>query len=257
MNRINSVSIFLKSALFSTFLNCTLVCAVNAGVENRPINTDDAYTLDKGVFNLSLGATLVDRETGLNLNFGYGLTDRFEFTVDIPVGLPALSLNNEETLGDISIRPEFLLIEEADYIPAFSLAYTIAIKPNLFKDREGGYKLRENIHSVSLQISKDIDRLTCHFNVGYSYENHPNGEALNNSAFYNLACEYSFKNVSLVGELTGETNSDPNSKVNLLECLVGFAYSINDRLTMDFGLGGGLTTVSPDYRATMGITLSF
>jgi len=107
---------------------------VNAGVENRPINTDDAYTLDRGVLTASLGAVFTrseteDEETDITIDLGYGITDRLEVTVDIPIAFTnPKDGSTEEGLSDISIRPEFLLIKEQESLPAISFAATF----NLF-----------------------------------------------------------------------------------------------------------------------------
>jgi len=234
---------------------------VFAGVENRPINTDDAYVLDKGTFTASLGTVFTradngDKETDLNIDLGYGILDRLEITMDIPIVFSdPKGGSNEEGLGDISIRPEFLLIKENEYIPAISFGYTIKTKSG---NKSRGLGSGENDHSLSLQWSKDFSPLKFHFNLGYTFVGQPKGEAADDIIFYNLASEYSLNDkLTLVGELIGDTNSDPKDNKNPLEALIGFIYSIGNHAALDFGIGGGFNRASPDLRATIGITYQY
>jgi len=154
-----SIGLFLSTSL------------CNAGVENRPINTDDAYTLGKGSFTLSTGAVYTkdngDKETDINIDLGYGITDRFEITVDIPVVFSdPKGANSEEGFGDISLRPEFKFLEESEGAPALSLASTVKLKSG---DKDKGLGSGETDYSVSLQASKTFDPISVHFNVGFTF----------------------------------------------------------------------------------------
>lgn len=255
---------FPKNYFSSIWVICMglfLHALVYAGVENRPINTDNAFILDKGTFTASIGTVFTradngDKETDLNIDLGYGIIDQLGITMDIPIVFSdPKEGKNEEGLGDISIRPEFFLIKEYEYIPAVSFAYTIKTQSG---SKSRGLGSGENDHSLSLQFSKDFSPLNFHFNLGYTFIGQSRGEAVDDIIFYNLASEYSLNDkLTLVGELIGDTNSDPKDSKNPLEALIGFIYSINNHAALDFGIGGGFNRASPDMRATIGLTYQY
>lgn len=248
--------IFLALIISFIFIN-----PVKAGVENRPLNTDDAYTLSKGEFTAAAGAVFTkadngDKQTDINIDLGYGITDELEITSDIPmVFFDPKGDNNQEGIGDISLRPELFLITEDKYIPAVSFAGTVKTHSG---DEDRGLGSGETDYSLSLQFSKDFSPLKCHFNLGYTFKGQPEGEAVDDVIFYNLGFEYKLNGrIDLVGELVGQTNSDPAANSEPFECLVGFIYSAGENIALDFGIGTGLTSASPDLRVTSGITYSF
>lgn len=60
-----------------------------AGFENRPLNTDDALTLDKGTGTAAVGGLYLhedndDDRFDVPVDLGYGFTENFEITVNIP-----------------------------------------------------------------------------------------------------------------------------------------------------------------------------
>jgi len=247
------------------YICCTIsimwVFPVNAGVENRPINSDDAYTLDKGVMTASLGTVFTrseteDEETNITIDLGYGITDRLEVTVDIPIAFTnPKDGSTEEGVGDISIRPEFLLIEEQESLPAISFATTIKTQSG---NNDKGIGSGETNYSLSLQFSKNFDPWTYHLNTGFTFVGEAEGENLDNVIFYNLAIEYSVNDkLDVMGELIGETNSDPSSDDEPFEFLLAFIYALSEKTALDVGVGAGLTDASPDFRATSGLTYGF
>jgi len=234
---------------------------VNAGVENRPLNTDDAYTLNKGALTASLGVVFTSAEnqateTDLTIDFGYGITARLEVTVDIPIAFTnPKNGSTEEGLSDISIRPEFLLIKEQESLPAISFAATFKTESG---NKDKGLGSGETDYSLSLQFSKFFDPSTYHFNIGFTFVGEPEGENLDDVIFYNLGFEYSMNDrLDLTGELIGETNSDPSSNNEPFEFLLAFIYAISQTMALDVGVGAGLTDASPDFRATSGVTYEF
>lgn len=242
-------------------ISLILVSSVNAGVENRPLNTDDAYILDKGMLTISLGAVSIreangDKETDFNIDLGYGISNRLEITVDIPVIFSDPKAgSNGEGLGDISIRPEVFLVNEREYMPAISFAATLKThsgnKANYLGSGETDY-------SLSFQFSKDFSPLKWHFNIGYTFVGQAKGEAIDDVIFYNLAFEYNVNDrIDVVGELVGQTNPGPNADDETFEFLVGCIYSMSQNIALDFGIGAGLTDASPDLRITSGLTFQF
>lgn len=181
---------------------------------------------------------------GLNLDLGYGITDRLELTVDVPT---VIGGDSKQGLGDIGIRPEFLFLEEQDSIPAMSIA---AMLKTASGDADEGLGSGQNDYSVTLQISKAFSALAFHFNVGYTFVGQPEGETVDDTTSYNLALEYGLGALTLVGEMTGEVVSGSND----LAGLVGIVYEVNDSIAIDLaGFAGG----SEDLKLTGGLTCQF
>ncbi|MFH1519496.1 MAG: transporter [Candidatus Omnitrophota bacterium] len=242
-------------------INCVLISSAPAGVENRPINTDDAYTLDKGALTVALGAVFTKeensaQETDLTIDLGYGITDKLEVTANIPfVFSDPKGEDDQEGLGDITLRPEFLFWKEAGNIPAVSFASSFKLQSG---NEDRGLGSGETNYSLSLQFSKQFNPFNWHFNIGYTFVGQPKGEAVDDVIFYNLACEYSVsEKLTLMAELIGQTNSDSTAADEPFECLLGLVYPISENIDFDFGVGTGLTNASPDIRVTSGLTYQF
>ena len=108
------------------------------------------------------------------------------------------------------------------------------------------------------QFSKNFNPFTYHFNLGFTFIGEKEGEDLDDVIFYNLGFEYNLNDqLDLAGELIGQTNSDPSAGDEPFEFLLGFIYSISEKISFDMGFGAGLTEASPDFRATSGLTYEF
>jgi len=234
--------------------------AINAqaGIEDRPISTDDAYTLEKGVFTASIGSAFTkmdngDREIGVNVDLGYGITERLEITVDFPTifSQPVVG-NSEQGLSDIAFRPEFILFKEQKYLPASSVAATIKTTSG---DEDKGFGSGHNDYSLTLQFSKGFNPAALHFNVGYTFVGQSEEVEIDNVISYNLAFEYSFNGkLTLVSELTGETVSGFSDSDSSFDGLVGFVYEVKDNIALDFA---GFAGSGDEIRLTSGLTYQF
>lgn len=226
------------------------------GIENRPLNTDDAFTLKAGVFSLSAGSLYSwnrkqnDKVDIIVVDVGYGLTDNFEITVDIPF----FSLSQNKSLKaqifeNFSIRPELRILSEGRYNPAFSIASTFEFQssgmPNYY---------------ASIQITKSFDFLTCNINIGYASIGDKPGENNDSGLFYNFGFESVLtKKLVIVGELVGSTNSYSNFAGEPKEILLGLIFNVEDGLAFDLGIGKAISgsNPDPDIRITFGGTWYF
>jgi len=255
MNREEMYILRIAGAILGLVLISRFLC--HAGIENTPLNTDDATTLDKGAFSVSAGGVFTkmsrgDKETDINLDIGYGVTEKFEITADFPfVFSDPENTGGEKGVGDISMRPELQILKEGDF-PALSVAGTVKFNSG---DKKKGLGSGEKDYSLSLQTTKKFEPFLFHFNLGHIFIGEAKGENLDNVLFYNFGGEYELtEQFVLVGELIGETNSDPTAPDDPLEMLVGAVYNTTSRLTFYSGLGGGLSDASPDIRILLGVT---
>jgi len=229
----------------------------HAGIENTPLNTDDANTLDKGAFSVSAGGVFTksrggDKETDINVDIGYGITEKLEITAGFPFVFSDPKTGGwEKGVGDISLRPELRILKEKKF-PALSVASTVKFDSG---NKKKGLGSGETDYSLSLQTTKEFEPLTFHFNLGHIFIGEAKGENLDNVIFYNFASEYALtEQFVLVGEIIGETNSDPMATDDPLEMLIGATYDTPSKVTFYSGLGGGLSDASPDIRILLGVT---
>jgi len=254
----NTVALWLKVCFFMIALGIAWLNTSWAGIENRSLNTDDAGILDRYEATSAFGFVYTgdnqDRdETDLTIDVGFGVTHWLEVTAQLPV---VFLHPGEEGLGDIQVRPEIQLLDEKTYLPAMSVAGSVKFQSG---DEDRGLGSGETDWSVSGQFSKTVKRLTLHINVGFTIVGETPGTDLDNVIFYGVAGEYSFTDhLSFVGEVIGETNSDPTADENPVEYLTGFTYELPGGFTVDFGVGGGLNNgPTPDFRITSGLTYSY
>lgn len=253
----NWLSIFLLTVFI--FLNMGSVCL--AGIEDRPLDTDDGYVLEKGTYYISSGLLFnkinsKNKEYVIKNTIGAGITNNFEVSAFIPVAyIDPDARDKAEGLGDIIIRPEFSLLKEQGNTPAMSLALWLNLRNG---EQSKGLGAEECNYTFTLQISKNIAPFTFHLNFGYIFVGEPSGQDLDNVISYNTALEYALtKELVLVGELFGKTNPDPLATDDPLDALLGVMYKLSPHITLDFGAWAGLTNASSDYKLTCGAAFKF
>jgi len=224
-----------------------------AGIENRPGNVDDAYVMDKGTGYLAFGYAYAKDSDSTKyyeapLNAGYGLTDSLEVTLLLPyTKIDPDNGRSEKGMGDLAIRPEFVVLKESDSIPQMSLALTIKFDSGSNEIDSG-----TTDYGLFLNASKEFGKTKIHGNVGYSFL-----EDSDDSIFLGVAFEHSINNsLTLIGEIWTDmpTNSSDD---DVAEVLGGVTYDISDTITLDFGIGTGLDSKNIDLRYTTGVTYSF
>ncbi len=238
-----------------------LTAHAEAGIENRPLNTDDADTLPMDTGTVAFGMAYVNEANGTDvldfpLDLGFGVRENFEITVNIP-----FSYVNPEPgpdvagFADISIRPELKFMEETETLPALSFATVFKLDNG---DEGRGLGSGDVDYSLSLQASKRFAPVILHVNLGYTFTGEPRGVERDDVLFYNFGAGYTVsKALTLVGEIVGQTNSDPSGDDDLWEWLGGFIYQPVKNYAFDAGFGTGLTGSSPDVRFTIGMTHFF
>lgn len=252
------------------FLDCFLRWAISlllafpsawayAGLENRPLNADDAYTIEQGTASLSVGSVFQrranhDKQTDLVTDVSMSPFPRLEVGLEIPYTfLKPKGKRHETSFGDLTVRPEVQLLEEGKYRPAFST--WIAVKTQTGDEDEGIGSGATDV-SLAWNLSKKFPGPTWfHVNLGLTLSGESEGEARDNVFFYKIAGEYSpWERFKFVGEIVGQTNPDPLASHNPLEWLLGIIYDTRKGILFDTGFGTGFTNASPDIRVTAGVT---
>lgn len=235
-----------------------------AGIGNHPLNTDEATVLRQGEWVVATGAVYVRQSNGDNewswvTDVEYGLMEQLEVDVEIPYLMVDRrdegSAGDVDGFGDAAVRVEYSPVREQAWTPAISLA--IGIKTQSAEE-DNGLGSGEIDYTVTMLTSKTFDKTAVHANVGMTVVGDPPGEDFSDTVNYNLAIAYEANDaVTWVGEILGSTNQDRSAKTHPLELLVGGIYRVRDHVTVDFGIGAGLSSASPDLRLVSGATVEF
>jgi hypothetical protein len=238
-------------------ISCTVLLLTGAFAA-MPLTTDDAYTVEKGTFQLEMGFDYVrqdnhDKEFGPSLTLTYGLLER----MDVAVGSAYLFVDpsggkNENGLGDTEVKVKYHLIDQKDWIPHFAVSGTLKIPTASDSKGLGSGKADFNFNTIfTWNLS---ERWQLYSNLGYTFigEHH-----VDNECNYSVAAQFALsKKWALVGEIFGVNNFDGH-KDDPISGLVGAQYLLSDQLVLDAGVEIGMNTAAPDYRLTAGLTFFF
>ena len=240
-----------------------IVKSAFAGIENRPLNTSEAKILEKGKFSVASGAEFLrqpdyNKELNWSTDFECGIYDNLELDVEIPYRYINFKDNEKKEsngLGDIGVWLGFNPIKETDICPVISAALSIKTQSGNWKNELG---TGGTDYQILLLLSKTFGSVSALVNLGYSVVGDSPEKSYRDTFSYNFALKYAIvKNWTIVGEIYGQTNSDKDAARDPWDMLGGFIYDVTDRIAIDFGIGTGLTSASPDLRMTAGITYNF
>ncbi|MFQ5828120.1 MAG: hypothetical protein ACE5JD_03055 [Candidatus Methylomirabilia bacterium] len=223
-----------------------------AGLEDRPLESDEAETLPPRTVSASVGWEYAEEDNGdveitIPLDATYGITKHFELGIQIPV----LSLNPEEDddaagVGDIRLRPEHVFLEESRILP--SLAWGAIVKFPTGSESEDLGSGRTD-YAVELLASKSVGPTLGSIHLTHTFvggDDDVFGPAANLAYFVN-------DRLTLVGEWLGEISEEKDS----LSSLLGFIYEIADGIALDTGVSFGLINADLDWSVRVGITYEF
>jgi len=225
----------------------------------RPLTTDDAWTVEKGEFQLEMGVDATrqdnhDREYSPSSTLTYGLLER----MDVGIGSGYLFVHPKEDtkergFSDTELKVKYRPIDEKGWIPAFAITGTLTI-PTASESRNlGSGKTDFGINTILAK--KFGERSVFHLNLGYTFigEHHADNE-LN----YSLAAQFILtKKWALVGEIVAVNNFNGKKGDDPLSGIIGTYYLITDKIIWDAGLEIGMNKAAPDSRLTTGLTLLF
>lgn len=258
----------MKKFFVSTFFICLLSSTIFAGIENRPANTDEAYILRQNELLFCLGPlfSLKDNKdflSSIELDISYGLLQFWQGGFELGASVPVHFLihNADDTLdanfGDISLRPEFAFLREGYAYPSLSLAGNFKLKTG---DSNKGLGTGTWDYTVSLQASKNFGGMSYHLNFGYTIIDEPASAAKQDDVIsYNIGIYYDLSgyiDMLVLTEFFGATNSDPTATSDPMEFLIGLIYKIDGNWSIDIGGGAGITSASPDFTVTTGVSYS-
>jgi len=240
--------IFSTLILTSTFLYAA-----------RPLTTDDAWTVEKGKFQLETGFDAArqdnhDREYSPSLTLSYGLLDR----MDLGIGSGYLFVHpkegkKENGLADTELKLKYRPIDEKDWRPAFAITGKLRIPTASASKGLGSGEADFGINAIATKnLSK---RWVAHLNLGYTFIGE---DRVDNELNYSLAGQFILtEKWALVGEVVGINNLNGRHRDDPLSGLIGTYYLITDNIVWDAGVEIGMSKAAPDFRITTGFTWLF
>jgi hypothetical protein len=225
----------------------------------RPLTTDDAWTVEKGKFQLETGFDATrqdnhDREITPSLTVSYGLLER----MDVGIGSAYLFVRpkegeNENGLGDTEAKLKYRLFDEKDWMPAFAVTGKLKIPTASESKSLGSGKTDFGINTI---VTKTLSKKwVLHLNLGYTFI----GEhGASNEFNYSAAAQFILSDKwALVGEIVGVDNFNGRKGDDPISGLLGTYYLISDNIVWDAGVEIGMNNAAPDFRFTTGLTLLF
>lgn len=226
----------------------------------HPLGTEDAQPVEPGKFELEINGERPNSDEGSEIDLGANVTFGVFKNSSIQISVPYVFLNpevgeKENGLSDIEIFGKYLLLKGNKTLPALAVKASVKLPTGESKKDLGSGKTDYGITAIA---TKEIGRVILHGNLGYTFVGKEKGEDLDNVLGYSLATEFSMTGkLRLVGEIVGETNSDPTSSSNPLEGLVGFIYDLKESFSLDAAVKWGLSDASPDNTILTGTTFRF
>lgn len=225
----------------------------------RPLSTDDAGTVQRQHMEVECGFEYADKqddEYSWSTTLKYGLGEKWDIGAEIPYQYIEVTEGDDiDGISDIVLSSKYRLFDKAEGLPALALSFSIKSKTG---DEDKGLSTGELDYTINGILTKELDKISTHLNLGYTYVGKPKGENHDDVFSYALALEYTFNDkLNLVGELTGETNFEGDFDDNPFAALAGFNFAFTEIATFDLGVGWGISGTSSDYTITTGLALSF
>jgi len=250
-----------NTSIFMLVLFIAIVFIPSKSSAYRPFITEDAGVAGKGVAQFEgswdyLSWDNDDKETVFLFVPVYGITERIEFSLEIPyLSHNYTEENNENGIGDINIVSKFLLSEETGSLPAFALKGVIKTNSG---DEERGLGSGDWDYSIVAVASKTLGNLMVHAMLGYTITGDNGDENIRDIYLYGIAFDYSFiRRFHICSEIAGNRHPDRKEDRNPTSALVGLMLDLSDKVILDSGIRYGFNDSAPKWDALMGISITF
>jgi len=223
----------------------------------RPLSTNDAGTVEKGTFEIEYGIEYVngfDNETTMSLVITRGLLSNLDLGVEVPYTfIDAKEASDSDGFSDVSISTKFNFIKDNEIFPDSALSFSYKTDSG---NNDIGLGTGKPEYSLNSIFSKSWKPFAVHLNLGYTFKEDFVEEDNEDAFTYGLAVEYVLnEKINLVGEVSGDTVLKRKFHDNSCSALFGINYSLNDNVTLDFGVSTEISRADPDFSITCGITL--
>jgi len=235
----------------------TLMVFPSLSFAARPLTTDDAGTVEKGVYEIEYAIDYsngFDNETAMSLLIKRGIFDNLDLGVQTSYAfIDAKEASDSDGFGDVGICTKFNLIHNKEFFPDTSISFTYTSDSGNDDRGLGAGKPQYSLNSI---FSKRFNSVGVHVNIGYVFREDFKEEDNEDTLTCGFALEYPLnEQCNLVGEIFGETALRGKFHDNLCSALFGLNYALNDSLALDFGVGTEISRADADFKITAGITI--
>ena len=223
----------------------------------RPLDTEDAGTLDPGRFELELSADYArDGDTDVWTARGVlaaGLLPRLEGRVELPVAVRAPAHEGPAVAGpaDGVVAVKYRLVDEAATVPVLTIGAGLRVP---IGDADRGLGADGIDVAVVGVLGKSVGPVVLHANVGYVFVT-----ADRRRDVWVLAASGEFRvttELSLVAEALGFLGPHA-AQPNTGRARAGVIYAVREDVRLDAAVGHGFGRGSPGTLVTFGVTLGF
>ncbi|MBN2482767.1 MAG: transporter [Candidatus Omnitrophica bacterium] len=224
----------------------------------RPLSVNDAGTVGRGNIEIEYGIEHVkgfDNETEMGLVLTFGVGDTLDAAVEVPyIFIDAKEESDSDGFADVGGSLKWNLVKEKGSFPDSALVFGYMSESG---NDERGVGAGRPEYSLACVFSKTFEPFTAHLNIGYAFRKDFEEEDNEDGFTYGLAFEYALnEKFNLVGEVVGETVLKREFNDNVCAILFGFNYAIADTITLDLGVGTGMSRADFDLQVTYGITIA-
>lgn len=231
----------------------------------RPLATEDAGVAGERRFQIEASLNYIKNNNGdENQSFIlvpiYGLTERLEFSAEIPYTLINLKEGDRaKGIQDVNLVLKNLIVPESKNNPAFLLKTQVKLSNG---DYQMGLGSGDNDVGFVAVFTKQSGKYIIHANLGYTFAGKKVDVNLRDYIMYGIACEYSLNNkINIVGEVYGESDSHFDTggfKYRTLNPLLGFTYKLNEKAILDTAFRIGISDgQKSEYGLAAGLSLNF
>jgi hypothetical protein len=241
-----------------------MVLTTGSAFAAHPLITDDTGTQGKGKFQVEVNGEFAHEDedgqkadtTEVAAVLSYGALDNLDIILGVPFQLLRVKEDgdtaSESGLSDVSIEVKWRFFEKEKF--------SLALKPGLSLptgDDEKGLGSGKVNFSTFLIATGDFDPLSIHANLGY-LRNENDVDERKNLWHASVGAEYAaMEELTLVGNIGIEQNTDRNVNTHPAFILGGLIYSISEQVDIDFGIKAGLNDPETDYAILAGLAWRF
>ena len=238
-----------------------LACLVTgSSFAARPLETDDAGTVDPGFVEVELGAAFESAPSADAWETPIGIKTGVVPGLDVGLGFGWQRLHEagvtESGITDLEMGAKWNFLCETNGMPAMALTGAVKLPT---ADKGKGLGSGETDWDVTVVLSKTLtDRLTGHLNAGYGVIGCPTGEDVGDVLHGSVALELQVcESCWLTGEILAEREHEGGKNTELMGNL-GVRWIVSDDLAFDTAFGTSLNGGdTPDFSATFGLTWLF
>ena len=228
----------------------------------RPFGTEDAGVAGKGVAQTEISWDYLkwendDLEQGFLLVLIYGLTDNLELSVEVPYLFHNPKAGgSKDGIGDINVAAKYLLVQEGDKNPAFTVKGAVKMDNG---DFDKGLGSGDKDYSLFAVASKTIGQVTVHGHLGYTWVGDKKDKNIGDITLYGIALDYTLmESFHILAEINGNRHPDRiTEEDDPRNALAGITYKVSDRFTLDAAYRWGLSDSVPDWSTTIGASITY